>query len=105
MDADERSICLYLKSCPGQFIAAREISRRAGGKRRAHYEPNWAAAVLSRLVERGLIESDSTGHYRLRPPVRKKNQRFLAPNIRRILEQKGGQFEQVLEIPEEDEFA
>ena len=57
MDADERDICNYLKSWPNQFVAGREICRRAGGKRRFREQANWAIPILVRLVEKGLVDS------------------------------------------------
>jgi hypothetical protein len=90
MDSDERDICNYLKTFPGRFVSAREISRRAAGKRRYREEPNWAYPVLSRMVEKALIETDSTRHYRL-PVVeakKDKNKKWISPQIRKILERK-----------------
>jgi CheY-like chemotaxis protein len=49
-----------------------EIARRAGGKRRFEGDSRWAVRVLPRLVESGIVESDSNGHYRLRSNVEKK---------------------------------
>lgn len=104
MDADERDVWLYLKSWSGQFVALAEISRRAGGKRREEKEPGWAVPVLGRMVEKGLAESDSTGHYRLKPLSRKeKQQRWVSPQVRKILEKSGKSFDDVytLEVPDE----
>ena len=67
MEADEVAISLYLKSYPGQFVSAAEICRRAGTKRRFRKQPDWALPILKRMVDAGLLESDSTGHYRLAP--------------------------------------
>ncbi len=104
MDADEREICNYLKSFPNQFISAREISRRAAGKRRFREEPGWAGPVLARLVERAIIESDSTGHYRLRPAEKKnKPKKWMAPRIRQILQESGKDFGGVISIEEPEE--
>ena len=105
MDADERDICLYLRSWPGQFISGREICRRASGKKRFREDPNWATPVLGRLVEKGLIDSDSTGHYRLRPRERKtKPRKWLAPHVKKILRESGKDFGQVVEIEDPDDF-
>jgi len=102
MDADERAICLYLKSCPGQWISAAEIARRADGKRRFRQDPTWAMQVILRLVDQAFVESDSTGHYRLRPlGNRGKSKKWISPRYRRILEQ-SGKFGAVIEI--EDEY-
>ncbi len=103
MDADERDICLYLRGWRGQFIALAEISRRAGGKRRFQREPDWAVPVLGRLVEKGILESDSTGHYRLRPAPPKENRKWVSPHVRKLLERSGKSFDEVLtiELPED----
>src|SRR6267378_4337472 len=90
MDADERAISLYLKSWPGQFVSGKEIARRAAGKSRFRNDPNWAVPLLSRMVETGILESDATGHFRLRPRDKKKEKkRFVSPQIKKILEQSG----------------
>lgn len=108
MDADERAICDYLKSWAKQYVAGREIARRAGGKRRFRDDPQWAGNVIARLVESGVIETDGLGHYRLiRPEERKNNKgRWLSPQLRRILERSERDFTEVLQEPEhvENEF-
>jgi hypothetical protein len=104
MDADERDICLYLKGFPGQFISFREISKRAGGKRRFRNEPEWATPVVSRLVERGILESDSTAHYRLKAkPKKQRTERWMSPEIRKILEKSGKEFNGVFEVDEDND--
>ena len=104
MDADERDICLYLRGFPGQFVSFAEVSRRAGGKRRYRHEPEWASPVLARLVEKGMIESDSTGHYRLKTrPKREKQTRWVSPEIRKILEKSGKDFNEVFDLKEDEE--
>jgi len=67
LDADERDICIYLESCPGQTVSGIEIGKRAGGKKRYREEPNWAVQPLVRLVEQERIETDANNHYRLKP--------------------------------------
>jgi hypothetical protein len=105
MDADEKDICTYLKSWANQFVSGREIARRASGKRRFREEPNWAAPVLSRLVERNVIESDSTGHYRLFVKEKKgKPKKWVSPQIKKLLEQSGKDFSHVIETDEDEEF-
>jgi hypothetical protein len=104
MDADERDVCLYLKGFSGQFVSFAEISRRAAGKRRYRHEPEWATPVLVRLVEKGVIESDSTGHYRLKSrPKKEKQTRWVSPEIRKILEKSGKDFDGVFELNEDEE--
>ena len=107
MDADERDICLYLKSWQGKFVSGKEIARRAGGKSRFRQDPNWAVPLLLRLVEKGILESDATGHFRLRPLEKKKekNKKFISPELKKILEQSGKDFGGgVLEIEDEEDM-
>jgi len=104
MDADEKEICQYLKGWPGQFVSVAEISRRAGGKGRYRRDPGWAMPFLSRLVEKGILESDSTGHYRLKPRTKKeKLKRWVSPHIQKILEKSGRSFDQTFEIEVDDD--
>jgi hypothetical protein len=91
MDADEREIYQFLKSLSGEYVAAREICRRAGGKRRFHEDADWAKPVLLRMEERGIVESNATGHFRIKP-VRKskeKDKRWVSPEIAKILKESG----------------
>jgi hypothetical protein len=105
MHADERDVCNYLKSWPGQFVFGRDVARRAGGKWRFRENPEWAAAVLARLVEQGIVESDSTGHFRLRmKQAKEKSTKWISPHLKQILEKSGKDFSEVFDIddPEED---
>jgi hypothetical protein len=102
MEDEKREILAFLKTWSGQFVSAKEICRRAGGKRRYRDNPRWALPILPPLVEEGLIEKDSTGHYRLKPEKREKSRRprWIAPQLARILKASGkslGEF-QVMEI-------
>lgn len=103
MDSDERQVFSYLKSWGRQFVAAREVARRAGGKRRFRDEPQWSFPVIARLVEQGLIETDGLGHYRAVQTAAdsKKKKRWVSPHLRRILERSGKDFGEALDIPEE----
>ena len=104
MDSDEKEVCLYLRSCGGQFTSGKEISRRAGGKRRYTADPNWVFPVLSRLGEKGFIESDSTGHYRMRPPRdSSKTKKWVSPEIRKILE-KSKKFDEAIKVEDPTEM-
>jgi hypothetical protein len=98
MEQEEKEICAYLKSLPGQFISGREICRRAGGKWRHREDPKWALPFLAHLVEKKVIESDSTGHYRLIIKQNKKNPKgkWLSPQMRRILESSGKDFTHII---------
>ena len=105
MDSDERQITDYLKSWPGHFVSAREVARRAGGKRRFRDEPQWAYPVLTRLMENNLVETDGLGHYRLKleslTKVSRKRRKWISPHLRRILERSGRDFGDVLDIPDD----
>ena len=103
MDADERDICIYLKGFRGQFVSLAQITRRAGGKKRYRDDPYWAAPVLSRLVEKKIVEADSTGHYRLKPPPTDKRKKWMSPQVRRILE-RSGKFNTVLDKEAADDL-
>ena len=94
MDADEREIYQFLKSWGTEFVHTREICRRAGGKRRFHENPEWAKPVLLRMTDRGILESNATGHFRLKPiPRKNKGKRWVSPDIAKILKESGVQVE------------
>ena|SRR5437870_4444995 len=104
MDADEQAICDYLKAWPRQFISAKEICRRADGKKRFRDEPDWAIRVLIRMMEKGLVEGDAGGHYRLPPPDRRERpKKWVSPQIKKILEESGKEFEDIVEVDAPDE--
>jgi hypothetical protein len=102
MEPEEKEICTYLKSLPGQFISGREIARRAGGKWRHREDPKWAVKFLAELVDKKILESDSTGHYRLIIKEREKDskKKWVSPMMKSILEKSGKDFTHV--IPDED---
>ena len=94
MDADEREIYQFLKSRGLEFVHTREICRRAAGKHRFNEDPEWAKPVLVRMADRGILETNATGHYRLKP-IPKKNQgkRWVSPDIAKILKESGVEVE------------
>ena len=89
MDIDEREIFLFLKTYGADFVAAREICRRAGGKKRYHEDHEWAKPILVRMTERGILESNSEGQYRVKPTPKKKEGRWMSPDIAKILKENG----------------
>ena len=91
MDADEAEICEYLKAWRDQFVSAREICRRAGGKWRYREDERWAFPVLQRLLDKQLVEADGAGHYRLITQQRKQSEkkRWISPAIEAILRRSG----------------
>jgi hypothetical protein len=94
MDTDEREICDFLKSFPGQFLSGREIARRAGGKWKFHDDQNWAVPALIRLKEQNIIEVNASGQYRLTGQMQKekKKKKWIAPHIQKILDESGKDF-------------
>ena len=106
MDADEKDILTYLKVWSGQYVSAREIARKAAGKKRFEKEPNWAVPVLGRLLEKSLVEADSMAHYRLVPENKKeKPGRWISPQMQKLLEKTGKDFSAGVEIAEPPEDA
>ncbi len=94
MTTDEREIFHYLQSWGAEFINAAEIARRAGTKKRFYDEPDWAKPVLVAMEERGILESDMQGRYRIKPiPRKKKDKRWVAPDIAKILKEGGVEVE------------
>ena len=97
MDADEREICDFLKSFPGQFISAREIARRAGGKWKFHDDQHWAVPALTRLKEKNIVETNLSGQYRLVGNLKtEKQKKWISPHIKKILEQSGKDFSEAV---------
>ncbi len=94
MDADEREIFNYLKTWGKDYVGLREICRRAGSKKRFHEDPEWGKPVLIIMKERGIIEVDAMGRYRVKPVKKKAGAgRWISPDIEKILKEKGLQVE------------
>ena len=90
MDSDEREIFDYLKTWGADFVNAKEVCRRAGGKKRYAEDNDWAKPVLQRMKERNILEGDSLGRYRIKPvPKKKHGGRWIAPDIEKILKESG----------------
>ncbi len=90
MDSEEREIFQFLKTWGVEFVSYREIARRAGGKKKYHLDPEWAKPLLIRMQERGVVESDALGRYRIKPVAGKhKATRWVSPEIAKILQDKG----------------
>ena len=71
MDSNEREIYNYLQTWGNEFVSAKEISRRAGTKKRYHDDPDWAKPYLQVMTERGLLERDMVGRFRVKPKLKK----------------------------------
>ena len=90
MSSDEREIFNYLQTWGGEFINSKEISRRAGTKRRYHEDPDWAKPILLSMVDNGLLEKDLNGRFRVKPERKKgHNQKWISPDIEKILNEGG----------------
>ncbi len=106
MDADEREIYYYLKLQLGEFIPAREICRRVGGKRRMRFSPDWGRPFLMRMLERGILECDDKDGYRIKPMPKPdtKGKHWASPEIAKLLEKSGKGFDNVVTPQDEDEY-
>ena len=49
MDSEEQEIFYFLKTWGEEFVNAKEIARRAGGKKKFHENPDWAKPLLMRM--------------------------------------------------------
>ena len=94
MDGDEREIYYFLKTRGEEYANAVEIARRAGGKKKFHEDPDWAKPILMRMTERGILQGDALGRYRVKPVARKgKDKRWVSPDIAKILKESGVEVE------------
>ena len=89
MDADEREIYDYLKTFGEEWVSAKEVCRRAGGKRRYNEDNNWAKPILHHLKEQGILEGDQLGRYRIKPAKKTHKGRWVSPDIEKILREGG----------------
>ncbi len=65
MTYEELAIIAFLKGNPG-FVARREIARKALQRSAFEEDPHWADASLGALVDKGELEQDDSGHYRIK---------------------------------------
>jgi DNA-binding IclR family transcriptional regulator len=105
MDSDEREIFHFLKTWGNEFVSVKEIARRASGKKKFYENPEWAKPILMHMQERGLVESDTLGRYRLKPVSKKdKQKRWVSPDIAKILQENGVPVEGGSEIGPDDYY-
>ena len=106
MDSDEREIFNFLKTFGKDYVGVMEICRRAGGKRRFSEEPDWAKPILQVMLERGVLERDTSGRYRVKP--KKKHGgggRWISPHIASLLKENGVEVESnTEELPNIEDF-
>lgn len=105
MDADERDIFNYLKTWGKDYVGVREICRRAGTKQRFSEEPDWAKPFLQLMLERGILERDAVGRYRIKPKSKKGgHSRWMSPQIAELLKEKGVAVDNEAETPDLEDF-
>ena len=66
MNEEELIVLTFLRVSPETYYARREIARRAVKRKVYDENPHWADAALVALLDKGLIEQDLTGLYRLK---------------------------------------
>jgi DNA-binding IclR family transcriptional regulator len=65
MSYEELAIINFLKGSPDDYVARREIARKALKRTVFEENPHWADAPLTTLVDQGLVEQNESGHYKL----------------------------------------
>jgi hypothetical protein len=57
------------------------------------------------MVEKGVVETDDQGHYRLKRPGQSGDRKrtWVSPQVKRILERSSADFTHVLKVEEEEE--
>jgi hypothetical protein len=105
MDSEEREIFQFLKTWGNDFVNGMEIARRASGRKKFHDDPAWAKPILARMQERGVLEHNSLGQYRIKPVAKKsKGNRWVAPDIAKILQESGVQMDSAGSETATDEY-
>jgi len=105
MDSEEREIFHFLKTWGEQFVGVKEIARRASNKKKFYDDPEWAKPVLVRMQERGVLESNALGQFRIKPVGKKsRDKRWVAPDIAKILQENGVQVEGATEAASDEYY-
>ncbi len=66
MNADEQTVCEFLKQYPGTYVSVTDISRRLGKHQKFKKDRAWSRPILRRMELDGLVESNACGEYRLK---------------------------------------
>jgi hypothetical protein len=101
MTGDEKAIWDYLKNWPDLFISPKEIARKVGGKQRYEEDRFWAIPILQQMAQKGWLEADYVGHYRVRPvdtAKSKKKKRHVSPQILKLLKGSGRDFTETIDL-------
>lgn len=106
MDADERDVYYYMKAHGREYVPVPEICRRAGSRRRFRFHSDWATPVISRMTERGILETDETGRYRLkpRPQIDMTGKVWASKQLVELLQSKGKPIDHLLVHQDDDEY-
>ena len=65
LSSEALDILAYLNAVSGKFVSMRELSLKAGGRRRYEESPGWARNLMQPLLEAGLIQVNERGQYRV----------------------------------------
>jgi hypothetical protein len=65
MTYEEMAIMNFLRGSPSDYVARREIARKALKRTIFEENPHWADAPLGALVDQGLVEQNESGHYKI----------------------------------------
>jgi hypothetical protein len=106
MESTERDVYYYVRSRKPHHVALLEICRHAGGRRRGRYAPEWAKPVVLRMVEKGILQADSTGAYCLKPVPKRdtKGKVWASAEILNTLKKHGKDFGKVITSEGDTEF-
>jgi hypothetical protein len=66
MTYEEMAIMNFLKGSPEDYVARREIARKALKRTIFEENPHWADASLAALVDQGEVEQNESGHYKIK---------------------------------------
>jgi hypothetical protein len=66
MTYEETAIMHFLKGSPDDYVARREIARKALKRTIFEENPHWADAPLAALVDQGEVEQNESGHYKIK---------------------------------------
>ena len=66
MNYEETAILNFLKGSPDNYVARREIARKALKRTIFEENPHWADAPLAGLVDQGEVVQNDSGHYKIK---------------------------------------
>jgi hypothetical protein len=66
MTYEESKIIDFLKGSPNDFVARREIARKAMSRQVFDEDQHWADAPLASLVNMDILEQNENGHYKIK---------------------------------------